>query len=226
MEKILVIAAHPDDEIYGMGGTIAKLSAQGKEVYLLIVTDGSTAQYRNDPNINEIIENKKLETISAAKSVGIKEIYYGNLHDMRLDITEHIAINQVIENLIQNLRPDTVFTHFWGDVNLDHIRVNESTLVATRPVASQCVKEIYCYSVPSSTEWQANGEKKFTPNYYVDIGDFVQQKNAAIMAYTTELRDFPHPRSVEAVALQDKAAGLRCGVAAAEEFILMRKIEK
>lgn len=226
MKRVLVIAAHPDDEIYGMGGTIAKLSDEGNEIHLLIITDGSTAQYRNSEDIDFIISKKKIETEKSSKKVGISAIHYGNLPDMRLDKTEHIEVNKVIEDLIQEIKPDTVFTHFWGDVNLDHRCVYQSTVVATRPTFGQSVKEVFCYSVPSSTEWQPNPQDAFMPNYFVDITEYTEQKNAAISAYETELRDFPHPRSVEAVCIQDKAAGLRCGIYAAEEFILLRKIEK
>lgn len=224
MQKILVIAAHPDDEIYGMGGTIAKLSTEGKEVYLLIVTDGSTAQYREHNDVESIIVGKKKETSLAAQSVGIKEVFYGKLPDMRLDHTDHIKINQVIEEVIDKIQPDTVFTHYWGDVNLDHRRVYESTLVAARPVAEQCVKELYCYNVPSSTEWEPNPNLKFTPNYFVDISSFVDQKYTAINAYKTELREYPHPRSVESVKAQEIANGLRLGIGNCEEFILLRRV--
>lgn len=226
MGKILVIAAHPDDEIYGMGGTIARLKDEGNELHLLIVTDGSTAQYRDKADIDEIIKAKKKETEKAASIVGFSSVHYGKLPDMRLDITEHIEVNKVIEDIINEIKPDTVFTHFWGDVNLDHRCIYQSTIVATRPVFGQSVKEVYCYSVPSSTEWQPKISEQFAPNYFVDISKYVQQKYAAIEAYETELRDFPHPRSVETVSVQDKASGLRIGLSAAEEFVVLRKIEK
>lgn len=225
MKKVLVIAAHPDDEIYGMGGTIARLSADGVQVSLLIVTDGSTSQYRQCENLDSIIEEKKEETKKASEIVGIKNVFYGNLQDMRLDQTDHIEINKVIEDIIRKIKPDTVFTHYWGDVNLDHRRVYESTMVSTRPVFGQCVKEVYCYSVPSSTEWEPAVHHGFLPNYFVDISDYVDAKSNAIKAYKTELREFPHPRSVEAVTVQDNAAGLRCGITkSCEEFILLRRV--
>lgn len=224
MKKILVIAAHPDDEIYGMGGTIARLNSEGKEIYLLIVTDGSTSQYREADNIDDIIKEKKLETKAAAKIVGIKQVFYGNLPDMRLDQTDHIKINSVIEETIDKVNPDTVFTHYWGDVNLDHRRVYESTMVSTRPTFNQCVKEVYCYNVPSSTEWEPAVHHNFSPNYFVDISEYTQKKQKAIKAYKTELREFPHPRSLKYVEAQDVAVGLRYGIKNCEEFILIRKV--
>lgn len=225
MKRVLVIAAHPDDEVLGVGGTIAKLTAQGVESNLLIVTDGSSAQYRDSDHLQEIIDAKKQETRQCADTLGIKDIFYGELPDMKLDTTPHIRINQVIENVIDKVQPDTVFTHFWGDVNCDHQNVYKSTLVAVRPVMGQVVKELYCYRVPSSTEWTPNkADTMFMPNYFVDIEQYAEQKYKAFACYSTELRDYPHPRSVQYLRETDKATGLRVGLLAAEEFVLLRKV--
>lgn len=226
MKKVLVIAAHPDDEVLGVGGTVAKLSAQEVDCHLLIVTDGSSAQYRDSDHLHEIIEAKKSETNRCANLLGFKTIHYGELPDMKLDKTPHIIINQVIEKVIDEVKPDTVYTHFWGDVNRDHQEVYKSTLVAVRPVMGQMVKEVYCYKVPSSTEWTPNkADTMFMPNYFVDIEKFAEQKYKAFACYATELRDYPHPRSVQYLRETDKAAGLRVGLLAAEEFVLLRKLD-
>ena len=224
MRKVLIIAAHPDDEVLGMGGTIAKLVKDGNDVDVLIVTDGSSAQYRDSDHLAEIIEAKKKETRNCADVLGIRDIYYGELPDMKLDTTPHIRINQVIEDVIDKVQPDTVFTHFWGDVNCDHQNVYKSTLVAVRPVMGQVVRELYCYRVPSSTEWTPNkADTMFMPNYFVDIEVYAEQKYNAFACYSTELRDYPHPRSVQYLRESDKAAGLRVGMLAAEEFVMLRK---
>lgn len=226
MKKVLVIAAHPDDEVLGIGGTVAKLSAEGVECHLLIVTDGSSSQYRDSDHLHEIIEAKKLETKGCADTLGFKSIHYGGLPDMKLDKTPHIAINQVIEKVIDEVQPDTVFTHFWGDVNRDHQEVYKSTLVVARPVIGQVVRELYCYRVPSSTEWTPNkADTMFMPNYFVNIEKYAEQKYKAFACYTTELRDYPHPRSIQYLRETDKAAGLRVGISAAEEFVLLRKLD-
>lgn len=226
MKKVLVIAAHPDDEVMGLGGTIAKLSAQGVECHLLIVTDGSSSQYRDSDHLHEIIEAKKQETKECSGLLGFKSIHYGELPDMKLDKTPHIVINQVIEKVIDELQPDTVFTHFWGDVNRDHQEVYKSSLVAVRPVMGQVVKEVYCYKVPSSTEWTPNkADTMFMPNYFVDIEKFAEQKYKAFACYSTELRDYPHPRSIQYLRETDKTAGLRVGLLSAEEFVLLRKLD-
>lgn len=226
MSKILVIAAHPDDEVLGMGGTIAKLTQAGNEVYVLIVTDGSSSQYKDFDNLSEIIANKKIETKNCSDILGVKEVLYGYLPDMKLDTISHIEINKVIEDVIKKICPEIVYTHFWGDVNMDHQQVYKSTLVAVRPVMGQVVKELYCYSVPSSTEWTpCKADTMFMPNVFVDIKEEAEQKYAAFAEYTTELRDYPHPRSVQYLRETDKATGLKVGLYCAEEFVLLRKIE-
>lgn len=225
MNRILVIVAHPDDEVLGAGGTIAKLVKEGKDVSLLIVTDGSSSQYHNADNLDEIIEKKKIETRLCADVLGIKDIYYGGLPDMKLDSTPHVAINGVIEEVVDKVQPDTVFTHFWGDVNCDHQNVYKSTLVAVRPVLGQIVRELYCYRVPSSTEWTPNkADTMFMPNVFVDITEVAEQKYEAFSKYRTELRDYPHPRSLQYLRENDRAAGIRVGLLAAEEFLLLRKL--
>ncbi len=222
---ILVIAAHPDDEVLGVGGTIAKHSADGDIVHLLIVTDGSTSQYKGDPNLKKIISEKKNETQKCAEILGISTIDYGSLPDMKLDTISHVDINSCIENTIKKYKPEIVYSHFYGDINKDHRCVSESTLVAVRPVVGQCVKKVYLYRTPSSTEWNVkNASNYFSANRYVDISGFVDIKNRAIRCYTTELREFPHPRSLEAIKIIDKAAGTEIGVSAAEEFVIVREI--
>ena len=224
MSKILVIAAHPDDEVLGMGGTIAKLTQAGNEVYVLIATDGSSSQYRGSDELNKIIEDKKLETKACANVLGIKKVFYGELPDMKLDCTPHIVINQVIEKTINEIQPQIVYTHFWGDVNMDHQQVYKSTLVAVRPVMGQIVKELYCYRVPSSTEWTPNkSDTMFMPNVFIDINDVAEQKYEAFAKYSTELRDYPHPRSIKHLKELDIARGLEVGQGPTETFVLLRK---
>ena len=227
MEKVLVIAAHPDDEVLGMGGTIAKYAARGDEVAILIVTDGSTSQYRGNPRLREILRAKKEETSNCAATLGAKHVLYGELPDMKLDVTPHVEINRVIENVIKDFQPSIVFTHFIGDVNKDHRRVYESTLVACRPVSEQCVKRLFLYSVPSSTEWNVQTSTNvFLPNWYEDInGEYAEKKYKAMECYKTELREYPHPRSVQYLRTADIAEGNRVGLLAAESFILLRSIE-
>ena len=226
IDKILVIAAHPDDEVLGVGGTIAKYVKKGCQVDLLIVTDGSTSQYRDSPRLKKIIEEKKMETRNCADFLGITNIYYGQLPDMRLDTVAHIEINKAIESVIDKVQPDTVFTHFYGDVNKDHRCVYESTLVACRPTEDQCVKNLFLYSVPSSTEWNVQtSHTMFIPNWYEAIDEeCAEKKYNGMNCYTEELRNYPHPRSIQYLKNEDTAIGNRVGRKCVENFMLVRSL--
>lgn len=222
--RILVIAAHPDDEVYGMGGTIAKLSSQGHEVHVLIVTDGCTAQYAGRPDLSEIIETKHAEALKVGCILGVKEVHFGAFPDMKLDTVPHVEVNQLIEETVDDVRPEAVYTHFHGDVNLDHQMVYRSTLVAVRPIPGQCVKELYCYQVPSSTEWSPQlAQTAFLPNIMVDISGYEEVKERALLAYQTEARPYPHPRSPQYVREVDRARGLQWGLGSSEALMLLRK---
>lgn len=223
--KILVIAAHPDDEVYGMGGTIARLSAEGNEVHVLIVTDGCTAQYAGQANLPEIVAQKHREALEANEILGVKKVHFGTFPDMKLDTVPHVDLNRLIEDAVNAVRPKAVYTHFYGDVNLDHQMVYRSALVAVRPVSGQCVKELYCYQTPSSTEWSPQlVQTAFLPNVMVDISDFETAKEQALLAYQTEVRVYPHPRSPQYVRETDRARGLQWGLGSSEAFMLLRKI--
>ena len=227
MQRILVIAAHPDDEVLGMGGTIAKYADKGCDITLLIVTDGSTAQYRGNPEIEDIIAEKRRETAECAKILGIGEVLYGGLPDMRLDSVDHINVNAVIERVIEQIKPDVVYTHFGGDINMDHRCVYESTIVACRPISTQSVKRLFLYATPSSTEWNAQlSQNVFMPNWYESIDEkYANEKYSAMLQYKTELREYPHPRSIEALKYRDLSEGNKVGVDKAESFVLIRCIE-
>lgn len=221
--KVLVVVAHPDDEVLGMGGTIAKLKKQGHGVSVLIVTDGSTSQYRDDPRLAEILAEKRAETEEACRILGVDEVIYGTLPDMKLDTCAHIEINEVIEGAVDKVQPDVIFTHFYEDVNLDHQMVYKSVLVAARPLSTNCVKGVVLFYTPSSTEWSPQIPKSvFCPNYFVDISDTAELKYKAMQAYKAEMRDYPHPRSIKYLEINDTAVGQQVGVGKAEAFMIVR----
>lgn len=226
MDKVLIVAAHPDDEVIGVGGTIARYVSEGAVVKVLIVTDGSTSQYRNNPDLLNILAEKKIETERAAALLGVREVIYGNLPDMRLDVVEHTMVNSVIEKVIDDFQPNIVFTHFWGDVNLDHQCVCKSTLVACRPVPGQSVRQLYGYYVQSSTDWNVQSTNNaFMPTMFVDIsGEYADIKYKAMACYSAELREYPHPRSIEALRVNDCANGIHVGMNAAECFVVYRAL--
>lgn len=220
-ENVLIIGAHPDDETLGIGGTIAKHSTSGDTVHVLIITDGSSSQY---PNYKSMIKKKKIEAQNAMKILGVKSIQFGKLPDMKLDSISLIQINKIIQKKINEFKPNLIYTHFWGDLNKDHRLVFESTMVATRPTFSNNIRKIYCYETPSSTEWQLPNSFRFNPNVYVDISDFIETKIKALKCYKSELRKYPHPRSLEAIRIYCKRNGIIIGKEAAERCVLIREI--
>ena len=223
--KILVIAAHFDDEVYGCGGTIAKLVNKGHEIYACVLTDSCSSQYKD--NAHEMIAQKKAESEEVNKILGIKKTYTFDFPDMQLDTVPHVELNKAIEQCVIEIKPDVIYTHHGGDVNKDHRLVFESTMVAVRPMEDSSVKRVLCFEVPSSTEWAPPTlGNMFAPNVFVDIEDVIDKKINAIKAYNSELREYPHPRSVENVINQAYFRGASVGLKAAESFMLIREIDK
>ena len=201
--------------MYGCGGTIARYVAEGAKVYVLILTEGSTAQYAS----KNMVAQKKAEAKKVQYLLGIKRYLFADFPDMRLNEIEHIKVNVTIESALEEIKPQIVFTHFSGDLNRDHKQAHDSTLVAVRPFR-EYVKKIYSYEVPSSTEL---GTVPFFPNSYSDISNFLDKKIKAIQLYKSELRDYPHPRSPEAVRSLASYRGYGCNKKSAEAFQLIRE---
>lgn len=213
--KMLVIGAHPDDEVYGCGATIARLSKEGHEIYVLIVSEGSTAQYED----KSIITKKREEAEEVKSILGIKEYIFGDFPDMKLDTVPHIELNKFISEAVSRVKPEWIFTHSHLDLNKDHRVVYHSTMVAARPQVDY-VKRILCYEVPSTTEL---GEEPFKPEVFIDVSDYLQKKSDAVNAYKTELREFPHGRSIEAVEALAKYRGYTSNCRYAEAFTVARE---
>ncbi len=221
-ENILVVAAHPDDEILGLGGTIARHISQKDEVLVSIIADAGTARYQD-----EKIAHVRQCCMKAAHSLGVSDIRFGGLEDQKLDILPILEITQWVEAILKDFKPDIIYTHHRGDINRDHQIVHEATLTAARPYAAPYVKRILCYEAPSATEW--NGpylESAFIPNVFINISDYMEAKIKAMAEYHTELSAFPHPRSPEALRARAVLWGSVIGVKAAEPFILVREIQK
>ena len=219
IKRALVVAAHPDDEVLGVGGTIPLIKRQGGEVVVVIVTDGSSSQY---PGNEEAVTRKKAQSQEANQILGTDEVLYWNFPDMRLDTVEHITLNNAFSTVINQYKFDTVFVQNGDDVNLDHQLIYKSVMVATRPVPNQPVNRLLSYQVNSSTEWGGRTQTTiFCPNVFLDISLSLELKIDAMKAYVDELRPFPHPRSLESIRHKSVVTGNEVGFKSAEAFKLL-----
>lgn len=222
MKSILVVAAHPDDEVLGCGGYIANQVWSGDEVFVTFLSDGVTSRQGN-LGLQEI-ESRRNAARLASKVLGASDVSFGDFPDNKLDAVPLLEIIKSIEAVVERVRPQIVLTHFGGDLNIDHRIVNQAVLTACRPVPKQGVKEILFFEVPSSTEWQVPIEgEAFTPTWFEDISETLETKIKALTIYEHELREWPHPRSVKAVEHLAHWRGASCGVDAAEAFVLGRR---
>jgi len=220
--SVLVLAAHPDDEVLGCGGTLAKLARAGARVHVAFLADGVTA--RPGAPVAELAARRGAAG-RAAELLGVTSTSFGDFPDNRMDTVALLDVVQAIEALIATHAPDTVFTHHAGDVNVDHRRIHEAVTAACRPQAGRSVRTLLSFEVASSTEWQLPGvAMAFEPNWFVDISDTLEVKLAALDAYAEELREWPHPRSRRGVAHLAHWRGATVGVDAAEAFLLGRRL--
>ena len=220
--RVLVVAAHPDDETYGLGGTIARHIAQGDLVSVLILADGVTARHN-------ATEQQKAAALKACDQLGVDDIHFAGLADQRLDAMPLLDVIQPIQEAIRDSQPSTVYTHHGGDVNQDHRMAFEATLVAVRPFDANPVNRVLCYDMASSTEWGPPFEGwAFLPNIFINIGETLETKLRAIEAYRdtfqSEVKAYPHPRSPEAVRIYAQRCGIGVGFEYAEAFMLIREL--
>ncbi len=225
-DSVLVVAAHPDDEILGCGGTMTRLVREGHEVRIAILAEGMSSRYahREDADQQQL-QHLHARARQAADKVGAKELVLCKLPDNRLDTVPLLDVVKTVEDLVARFRPEIIYTHHPGDLNVDHGVVHRAVLTATRPMSGQCVRDVYAFEVPSSTEWAFQRiEPPFRPNVFVDIADSLETKIAALGCYDTEARKFPHPRSPEALRAIATRWGSVVGLQAAEAFELIRSV--
>ena len=225
MRKVLSILAHPDDEVLGCGGTIARLSKKGNEIYVLILGEGITS--RDDIRDKQ---KRKSETLAlrrqaeeANKLLGIKKIFFYDFPDNRFDTIPFLDIVKVIEKIKNQIKPEIIFTHYEKDLNIDHQITYKAVITATRPLEKENVKEIYSFEIPSSTEWSY--PLSFSPNMFYDISETIDVKIKALKEYKSELKKYPYPRSLEGVELTAKNWGMKVGLNYAEAFKTVRIIK-
>jgi len=207
MKRILIVAAHPDDEALGMGGTIGRFKDEC-EFQVLFMTDGVGA--RGWPERWDEVEQ-------ACALMGV-EWSCAALKDNMMDTAARLDVIRCIENVVNDFKPDTVFTHHAGDLNIDHRITHEATLTACRSFASQ-VKRIYAFEVLSSTEC---GLSVFDPQHFIEIS--ILEKLAICRAYRSEMRDYPHPRSIVGIDTLARYRGMQCRGSHAEGFEVIREV--
>jgi LmbE family N-acetylglucosaminyl deacetylase len=218
--NVIVFAGHPDDEILGAGATLAGHASRGDAVHAVVLADGATSRY--DETMEEALRKAGQR---AAEQIGFASIRFEGLADQRLDTAPLIEITQGIETILEELDPEVVYTHFPGDVNLDHGVVARAVWTACRPYRFPRIRRLAAFETPSSTEWAwPLPDGTFNPSLFVDVSASLDAKLAAMECYSAELRDYPHPRSTRALRQRAEFWGSVVDRYAAEPFLIMREI--
>jgi len=219
-ERILVIAPHPDDEVLGCGGVIARHSARGDMVQVVVVSRGA-------PDIfpQEEIEQTRSELAAAHQLLGVEEVHFLDYPAPRLDMVPGHVLSDRLTHLVRKIQPQTVYAPHWGDLHSDHRAVYWATMVATRPNYGSVVKRLLCYETLSETEWGGpSPDSAFSPTVFVDISDFLSIKLQAMACYRTQLKEFPQSRSLRSLEALARLRGSAVGIDAAEAFVLIRDV--
>lgn len=220
--KILIVAAHPDDEILGCGGTIARLVKEGYEAFTLVLGEGITSRdkKRNRKKRLKEIDRLKKEIFKANKAIGVRKVFIYDFPDNRFDTLSMLDIVKVIEEVKGKIKPDIIFTHYEKDLNIDHQITYKAAITATRPLKEESVKEIYSFEIPSSTEWSY--PILFSPDVFFDISRDINSKISAFKKYKNEIKRYPHPRSLEGIKITAQFWGINMGARYAEAFKAIR----
>ncbi|MBO6284539.1 MAG: PIG-L family deacetylase [Pseudobutyrivibrio sp.] len=225
--KVLVVAAHPDDEVLGCGGTILRHVANGDKVHIMIMAEGLTSRdNQRDVGLRqgELSELHK-NAHKVSDFLGAEELKILDFPDNRMDSVELLDVVKQIEAEVDDFCPDIVYTHHAGDVNVDHLITHKAVVTACRPLPGNTVKELYFFETLSSTEWQIpTSGKIFMPQMYININEYLDKKIEALHLYESEMRKYPHSRSYEAVKILSKLRGFSVGMEYAEAFMVGRII--
>lgn len=230
-KRIMVVAAHPDDELLGLGATMHKLIKEyGAQVHVIILGEGITSRSdtRDTEKWKEVLEEHHSNINAAGKHIGYKSIHTYNFADNRFDSHALLDIVKVVEKEKEEFKPEIIFTHNAGDLNIDHQLTFQAVMTATRPMEDEEVTTIICFETSSATDWQySNHPEQFHPNYYVAIGEEdLQAKLDAMSEYKFENRPYPHPRSLKALRTLAEYRGYTSGNQLAEAFEIVRLIQR
>jgi N-acetylglucosamine malate deacetylase 1 len=227
MTKVAIIAAHPDDEILGCGGTIAKHVKAGDEVHILILAEGITSRDKKRDSANRASELEELKQTArdANKVLGVTSLDTHDFPDNRMDSVDRLDVIKVVEEFVAKNKPSVIYTHHSSDINIDHRCVNDAVVVASRPSSVSSVRLLLFFETVSSTEWQVPDRvPNFVPNWWVDISETLELKMQALDVYQSEMRPWPHARSNEALKHLAHWRGASVCCNAAEAFVLGRYI--
>ncbi len=225
---ILVVVAHPDDEVLGCGASIAKWTASGSIVHVLIMAEGATSRSQVR---DRRVKSKELLLLgksahSAGSILGVASVKLLDFPDNRMDSLDRLDVIKAIEIEIERIKPHTVVTHHCGDVNIDHRIIHEAVITACRPQPGHSVRLLLAFEVASSTEWQPAGSSvAFQPNWFENVAETFDCKIKALEFYQSEMREWPHPRSLENIENLARYRGSSIGCELSESFMLLRKIQ-
>lgn len=224
-KRILIVAAHPDDEVLGCGGTVARLVREGYEAHTLILGEGITARdlKRDRSGREREIRALKEEVRRANNILGVKEVFFYDFPDNRFDTVALLDVIKAVEEVTRKIKPEIIFTHHAHDLNVDHRVTYQAVVTATRPLPNETVKVIYSFEVISSTEYTYPAQ--FSPNVFFDISSTMKTKIKSLAQYKTEIRSYPHPRSLEGIELNAKLWGMKVGAGYAEAFQIVRELK-
>lgn len=221
MKKILIVAAHPDDEVLGCGGTIAKHISEGNEVHVVFMSDGVSSRNRFS---DAQLQNRKTAAKLVQSLLGITSLNFLDLPDNKMDSLPLLDITKKLETIIENIKPSVVFTHHYNDLNIDHSLTNSAVMTACRPLPNSTINEIYGFEILSSTEWSNSQKGVFRPTYFVDISKHFKKKLNAVMIYEDEMKKSPHSRNIKHVEVLAQHRGNSVGVFMSEAFEVYRII--
>jgi LmbE family N-acetylglucosaminyl deacetylase len=219
--RVAAVFAHPDDEVLGCGGALVNHAQRGDKVHILILATGKAA--RSDIPRSEI-ELLRDEGGRAAEILGAEDIRFLDFPDNALDSVPLLSVIKEVENFLKEFQPDVVYTHHGGDLNVDHAIVQRAVVTAHRPLPGRGSHAILACEVNSSTEWSTAPLPPFVPTEFLDISQSLETKIRALECYESEIRDFPHPRSVTAIRTLSQWRGSQAGLAAAEAFVTLRRV--
>jgi LmbE family N-acetylglucosaminyl deacetylase len=220
-KTVLIVAAHADDEALGCGGTVARHTAEGDVVHAIFMADGVNS--RANSTVGDF-PRRIAAARQAHEILGLQHVEYLGFPDNSMDSVPLLKVVQSLEDVIKTISPQVVYTHHYGDLNIDHRITHSAVMTACRPQPGGATREIFSFEVLSSTEWAASVQEPFLPNVFVDISDYLDQKIQALQAYQLEMRSAPHSRSIEHAECLAHHRGNSVGVGAAEAFMLIRQI--